>query len=135
MRSSATSPTARSRAPTRASKHRRVAEWIESLGRPEDHAEMRAYHWRSALDLARATGADDVELAKRARFSLRDAGDRAFGLNNHGAAAALYDDALGLWPSDDRDRADLLFRRARALFDGTTRNGASRRSKRRAQRS
>ena len=102
----------------RASKHRRVAEWIESLGRPEDHAEMRAYHWRSALDLARATGADDVELAKRARFSLRDAGDRAFGLNNHGAAAALYDDALGLWPSDDRDRADLLFRRARALFDG-----------------
>src|SRR5439155_24763615 len=29
----------------RASKHRRVAEWIESLGRPEDYAEMLVYHW------------------------------------------------------------------------------------------
>jgi class 3 adenylate cyclase/tetratricopeptide (TPR) repeat protein len=98
----------------RATKHRRVAEWIESLGRPEDHAEMRAYHWRSALDLARASGADDVELVDRARLSLRDAGDRASGLNNYAAAASLYDDALALWPDDD-DRPELLFRRAVAL--------------------
>ncbi|MBA3333592.1 MAG: hypothetical protein H0U30_06335, partial [Actinobacteria bacterium] len=100
----------------RVTKHRRVAEWIESLGRPEDHAEMRAYHWRAALDLARASGADDDELAERARFALRDAGDRASGLNNHAAAASLYEDALGLWPDDAADRPDLLFRLARALF-------------------
>ena len=100
----------------RATKHRAVAEWIESLGRPEDHAEMRAYHWRSALDLARASGSDDEQLTTRARLSLRDAGDRAFALNSHAAAASLYDGALGLWPEDDHERADLLFRRARALF-------------------
>jgi len=98
----------------RAERHRRVAEWIESLGRPEDHAEMRAYHWRSALDLARASGADDGDLTVRARLALRDAGDRAGGLNNHSSAASLYEDAIALWP-EDADRADLLFRYARAL--------------------
>jgi class 3 adenylate cyclase/tetratricopeptide (TPR) repeat protein len=101
----------------RATKHRRVAEWIESLGRPEDHAEMRAYHWRSALELVRASGANDGDLVERARFSLRDAGDRAFGLNNHAAAAALYEDALALWPNNDPERPALLFRRARALYE------------------
>ena len=106
----------------RATKHRSVAEWIESLGRPEDHAEMRAYHWRSALDLVRASGSDDAELAERARLALRDAGDRARGLNNHAAAASLYDDALGLWPADNHERADLVFRRARALFDAYDEN-------------
>jgi class 3 adenylate cyclase/tetratricopeptide (TPR) repeat protein len=100
----------------RATKHRSVAEWIESLGRPEDHAEMRAYHWRSALDLARASGSADDDLTARARFSLRDAGDRAFALNNHAAAASLYDDALRLWPEDDAERPTLLFRLARAVF-------------------
>ncbi len=102
----------------RASKHRRVAEWIESLGRPEDHSEMLAYHWRSALDLARATGHEDEHLVNRARLSLRDAGDRAFGLNNHAASASLYEDALGLWPRADAERPDLLFRYARALHYG-----------------
>ena len=99
----------------RVKKHQRVATWIESLGRPEDHAEMRAYHWRSALDLARASGADHGELNDRARFALRDAGDRAFGLNNYVAAATFFHNALELWPEDDAERADLLFRRARAL--------------------
>jgi class 3 adenylate cyclase len=42
----------------RAERHRRTAEWIESLGRPEDHAEMLAHHWRSALELARAAGTE-----------------------------------------------------------------------------
>ena len=114
-RSCATSPTGRSRAPTARRSTADVAEWIESLGRPEDHAEMRAYHWRSALDLARASGAETDDLVERARFSLRDAGDRASGLNNHAAAASLYDDALGLWPEGDRERPQLLFRRAVAL--------------------
>ena len=101
----------------RASRHRSVAEWIESLGRPEDHAEMRAYHWRSALDLARASGADTGDLIERARLSLRDAGDRAFALNSYAAAAAQYEDALALWPQDDCDRPELLFRRAEALIN------------------
>ena len=40
----------------RADKHRAAAEWIESLGRPEDHAEMLAHHYASALEYARAAG-------------------------------------------------------------------------------
>ena len=91
----------------RAEKHRRTAEWIESLGRPEDHAEMLAYHWRSALDLARAAGEADDMLVERARLALRDAGDRATALNIHATAAAQYEDALALWPEDDAERANL----------------------------
>ena len=67
MRSSGTSRTARSRGPNEATKHQRVAEWIEPLGRPDDHAEMLAYHWHSALELVRAAGGDDAELVDRAR--------------------------------------------------------------------
>ena len=100
----------------RALRHRAVAEWIETLGRPEDHAEMLAYHWRSALELVRASGSDDDGLAEKTRVALRDAGDRAYALNSFKAAAANYDDALELWP-DDPDRPDVLFRLARALYE------------------
>jgi class 3 adenylate cyclase len=99
----------------RSRKHRVVAEWIESLGRADDHAEMVAHHWRSALELARAAGTDNEELAERTRFALGDAGDRASALNAYAAAAEYYAEALALWPPDDPDGADLLFRRARAL--------------------
>jgi class 3 adenylate cyclase len=99
----------------RSRKHRLVAEWIESLGRADDHAEMVAHHWRSALELARASGTDDEKLVERTRFAFRDAGDRATALNAYAAAAEYYAEALPLWPPDDSERADLLFRRARAL--------------------
>jgi AhpD family alkylhydroperoxidase len=99
----------------RAVKHRRVAEWIDSLGRPEDHAEMLAYHWRSALELAQASGHGDPELTRRARIALREAGDRASVLNSFASAARYYADALELWPDTDDDRAEVVFRRAHAL--------------------
>ena len=51
----------------RAQKHTEAARWIESLGRPEDHAEMIAHHYLSALDLARAADQDVSGLAPRAR--------------------------------------------------------------------
>ncbi|HET7745257.1 MAG TPA: AAA family ATPase [Gaiellaceae bacterium] len=100
----------------RASKHRRVAEWIESLGRPEDHAEMLAYHWSSALELVRASGGEDDLLAERTRRALRDAGDRAFSLNSFAVAASQYEEALELWP-EDAERPRLLFQRAHALVN------------------
>jgi predicted ATPase len=65
----------------RVDKHRTAAEWMESLGRPEDHAEMLAHHYASAIEYARATGQNVDLLAQRGRSALRDAGDRAFALN------------------------------------------------------
>jgi class 3 adenylate cyclase/tetratricopeptide (TPR) repeat protein len=92
----------------RAEKHRRAAEWIESLGRPEDHAETIAYHYRSALELARASGQGTEEFVERARVAFREAGDRAAALSAFEAAARSYAAALELWPPDDHEHARLL---------------------------
>jgi tetratricopeptide (TPR) repeat protein len=92
----------------RGDKHRRAAEWIESLGRPEDHAEMLAHHYLSALELVRAAGQPIAELAERARIALREAGDRAFALNAFAQAARFYASALELWPKEDSGRPALL---------------------------
>jgi class 3 adenylate cyclase/tetratricopeptide (TPR) repeat protein len=100
----------------RAGKHLAAAGWIESLGRPEDKAEMLAHHYLSALDLARAANRDTADLAPRARSALRGAGDRALALNAFALAAGFYRAALGLWPQDAHaQRAGLLFRLALAL--------------------
>jgi tetratricopeptide (TPR) repeat protein len=99
----------------RAEKHRLAARWIESLGRPEDHAEMLAHHYLSALELAHAVGEPTDELAGAAYPVLRDAGHRAFSLNSFQAAVRFYDEALALASPEDEARADLQFRRARAL--------------------
>jgi class 3 adenylate cyclase/tetratricopeptide (TPR) repeat protein len=94
----------------RADKHQRVGEWIESLGRPEDQAEMVAHHYLSALELRRAAGRDVDELATRAQGALRDAGDRAMALNALPQAESYYVEALALTADDDPDRPDLLLR-------------------------
>jgi hypothetical protein len=96
----------------RSHKHQRAAAWIESLGRPEDQAEMLAHHYLQALELAEAAGLDTVALGASARRALRDAGDRAAALYAVDAAERFYDAALRLWPEDDPERAQLLFRRA-----------------------
>jgi class 3 adenylate cyclase/tetratricopeptide (TPR) repeat protein len=102
----------------RAERHRRAAEWIESLGRPEDHAEMLAHHYVSALDLARAAGLDTAAIADRARGTLREAGERAFGLYAYASAARFYAAALDLWPGGDSERPHLLLRYGYALYHG-----------------
>ena len=96
----------------RSHKHQRAAAWIEALGRPEDQAEMLAYHYLQALELAEAAGTDAAVLGDSARRALRDAGDRAAALYAGDAAERFYDAALRLWPSDDPERPQLLFRRA-----------------------
>ena len=101
--------------PPRAEKHRQAAEWIASLARPEDQAEMVAHHFLSALELLRAAGRPTAEIGERARVAVRDAGDRAFALNAFAHAAHLYEQSLALWPGEDSARPDLLFRRAHAL--------------------
>ena len=100
----------------RADKHVHAAGWIESLGRPEDQAEMLAHHYLSALELARAANRDVADLVPRARPALERAGDHALALDAFASAARLYRAALALWPPDAREqRAGVLFRLALAL--------------------
>jgi class 3 adenylate cyclase/tetratricopeptide (TPR) repeat protein len=99
----------------RSDKHRRVAEWLDSLGRPEDLSEMLAHHYLQALELARAAGRETADLVEPARRAARGAGDRALALNAFSSAARYYDAALELWPADDRDRPYLLFTYGHAL--------------------
>jgi class 3 adenylate cyclase/tetratricopeptide (TPR) repeat protein len=96
----------------RSDKHQRAAAWIESLGRPEDQAELLAHHYLQAFELAEAAGLDAVALGESARRALGDAGDRAAALSAVDAAERFYDAALRLCPEDDPERAQLLFRRA-----------------------
>jgi predicted ATPase len=94
----------------RAEKHRRTAEWIESLGRPDDHAEAMAHHYLSALELARAAGQSVDGIAAPAQASLRDAGERAAALHALPQAIRYFGEALALMREDDPERPELLFR-------------------------
>ncbi len=99
----------------RAEKHRVAAGWLESLGRPEDHAEMLAHHYLRAIELSRAVEQTTEDIAEAARRALTEAGDRAYSLNAHVAAVRFYDEALALEPWDEQARAHVRFRRAHAL--------------------
>ncbi len=101
----------------RAEKHRLAAEWIGSLAadRAEERTEMLAHHYESALQYASAAGQETTALAESARRALREAGDRAYGLNAFGTAARFYRAALDLWPDDDPERPRLLFSYGRVL--------------------
>jgi predicted ATPase/class 3 adenylate cyclase len=103
---------------SRSAKHRAAAEWIASLSadRSEDHAEMLAHHYLSALELAQAAGQDASEFAEPARLALREAGDRALALNAFAAAARFYRAALDLWPSQDPARPRILLRLGTAVY-------------------
>ena len=101
---------------TRAEKHRLAAEWIESLGRAEDRAEMLAYHYGAALELARAAGRETAALGERARLAFRDAGEHAATLNAYAAAVRYYAEAVELWPRADENRPHLLLQYGKALL-------------------
>jgi class 3 adenylate cyclase/tetratricopeptide (TPR) repeat protein len=95
----------------RAEMHTAAAEWVESLGRPDEHAELVAHHYVTALELAPA-----APIAERARLALRAAGDRAFAVNAFAAAVRHYEKALELWPDDEPERAQLQLNCGRALY-------------------
>jgi class 3 adenylate cyclase/tetratricopeptide (TPR) repeat protein len=101
----------------RAEKHRLAAEWIDSLpaDRSEDRAEMLAHHYASAFEYADAAGLDTGDLADRARWALREAGDRASALNAFPVALRFYRAALDLWPAADPERPKLLLAYGRSL--------------------
>ena len=99
----------------RAEKHVRAAEWIESLGRPEDQAELLAHHYLSALELAAATGGQTAQYEERARIALRDAGDRAVAVHAPASAIRFYEAAIELSTEGDSDPPELLLSFGRAL--------------------
>jgi len=91
--------------------------WIESLGRPDDHAELIAHHYIAALELLGAAGAElSPELVGRGRLALRRAGERAAALNGFAPAAEYYRAALALWPAGTPDHALMLFGLARSEY-------------------
>jgi len=102
---------------TRAQRHQSAAEWIEGLSEASagDHAEVVAYHYGEALELARAVGAttEFLGLAERTRRSLVRAGDRALALDP-AQAETNYRKALGLGSSDPSERAAILTKAAEA---------------------
>ncbi len=100
----------------RAEKHVRVAEWIESLGRSEDHAEMVAHHYSNALELARAAGQDTGDLVVHTRTALREAGEHALTLNALAQAEEYFRRALALIEPDDPERLRLLLQYGRVRY-------------------
>ena len=100
----------------RAPKHRAAAEWIESLGRSDDHAETLAYHYEAALEYGSATGESAESDAERASSALHEAGDRASALHAFGQAARFYERALSLTSTDDPRRGRIFLALGRSLW-------------------
>ncbi len=93
----------------RGEKHRRVAEWLGSLAgdRADDYAEMLAHHYREALALAVAAGADTAALREPARKALAEAAQHALALGSGESALRLAREALALTNEDDLELPSL----------------------------
>jgi class 3 adenylate cyclase/tetratricopeptide (TPR) repeat protein len=97
---------------SRASRHVAAARWIESKAeRVEDLADVLAYHYSTALELARAVGQTDQasELEAPALRFLSLAGERALGLDTSAALSNL-ERALTLAPEGHPERPGALAR-------------------------
>ncbi len=98
---------------SRASRHVAAARWIESKApdRVEDLSDVLAYHYATALDLARAAGQSEQarELEAPALKFLSLAGGRALGLDT-AAALANFERALALTPTEHAERPQALVR-------------------------
>ena len=87
----------------RARKHRLVAEWLEATvgERVADHAELLAYHYAEALELAKAAGGETEPLRASALRMLLAAANRAKDLDVHRWIAHL-ERALELATPEER---------------------------------
>jgi class 3 adenylate cyclase/tetratricopeptide (TPR) repeat protein len=104
----------------RGTRHVAAAQWIERRAgdRVEDLADVLAHHYRTALDLARASGDEPraTELRAPAFRFLSLAGERAMGLDAP-TALQLLESALELAPPGDPDRPFALNRYGAILRD------------------
>ena len=98
---------------SRASRHVAAARWIESRApeRVEDLADVLAYHYATALELAQAAGQTEQasELEAPALKFLSLAGERALGLDI-AAALSNLERALALAPEGHPERPEALAR-------------------------
>ena len=98
---------------SRSSRHVAAARWIESkaLERVEDLADVLAYHYATALELAQAAGQTEQasELEAPALKFLSLAGERALGLDTTAALSNL-ERALALAPEGHPERPEALAR-------------------------
>ena len=105
---------------SRATRHVAAAAWIESRApeRVEDLADVLAYHYATALELAQAAGQTDqaIELEAPALRFLGLAGERALGLDT-AAALASFERALALTPEGHPEQAAALARFGEAALD------------------
>jgi tetratricopeptide (TPR) repeat protein len=112
---------------SRASRHIAAASWIEAQAptRVEDHADVLAYHYATALDLATASGQAEqaARLEDPARRFLTLAGARALGLDTTAALTNL-ERALTLTPQSHPGRADILVSFAEATLHAARHNDA-----------
>lgn len=101
---------------SRAAKHQRVAEWLESVAgdRADNSAELLAHHYLTALEFARATRQPTAALEVRAGRAAAEAGSRAASLAAHATAARLFETALELLPRNDPSRPALLLQLGQA---------------------
>ncbi|HLZ31068.1 MAG TPA: AAA family ATPase, partial [Chloroflexota bacterium] len=106
----------------RGDRHRRAAEWIDGLGRSEDHAELLAHHYLATLEYARNQSEDMVAIVQRTVDALRGAGLRAMRLSANQRAVDHFSRAIGLLEqlaaAEERGRneAELQLRLGMALF-------------------
>jgi class 3 adenylate cyclase/tetratricopeptide (TPR) repeat protein len=104
---------------SRVSRHVAAARWIESKAaeRVEDLADVLAYHYATALQLARAAGQAELasELEAPSLKFLTLAGERALGLDT-AAALSNLERALALAPVGHPERPEALARFAEAAF-------------------
>ena len=104
---------------SRAGRHVAAAQWIESkaLNRVEDLADVLAYHYATALELAQAAGQTDrvADLQPVALRFLTLAGERALGLDTT-AALTNFERALAVTPAGHRERPEALARFGEATF-------------------
>jgi tetratricopeptide (TPR) repeat protein len=95
---------------SRADRHLRAAGWIERVSgeRAEDHADILAAHYATALELATASGEPATErLRAKAIRSLARAGDRALGIDVE-AAERHYARSLQLAKPGEPERPSIL---------------------------
>ncbi len=106
---------------SRAARHVAAATWIESKspGRVEDLADVLAYHYATALELANAAGQTEraAELEAPALRFLSLAGERALGLDTV-AALSAFERALTLAPQGHPERPEALVRFGEAAYHG-----------------